>query len=45
VNELALRYGLTARNVEKVLAAPGLLDADASMAGARVGDAQMALAL
>jgi Mor transcription activator family len=49
VNELAVRYGLVARAVERVLAAPGLLDADMQIGGTGLGGAvdtrQMVLSL
>jgi Mor transcription activator family len=52
VNELAVRYGMGARHVETVLAAPGMLDVDVqlagglgSLSGALVDSRQMALAL
>ncbi len=47
VNELAVRYGMGARHVETVLAAPGLLDVDMQLGhgGQAVDARQMALAL
>jgi hypothetical protein len=49
VNDLAVRYGMVARAIERVLAAPGLLDADMQMGGVglagEVDARQMALAL